>query len=478
MAQTAQLRRIDAPENDAQRVFQLQRAAYLRHPYPSREERRASLDAMERVLVENADAIADAINRDFGHRCPEESLMLELFTCVDGIRHTKKKLKKWMRPQRRHVSILFATASNRVIPMPKGVVGVVSPWNYPLFLTVSPLTSILAAGNRAMVKMASNSQHLCRLLAEKMHAVIPEDTVAILPGVRAGDFSSLPYDHLIFTGSADAGRAVMRSAAENLTPVTLELGGKSPTIICDDFDVEEAASRILYAKFVNAGQTCLAPDYLFIPEGKRDRFVEAAKRIVAERYPDVNDRSYTSVIDEKSYRRLRATLEDAEQKGATLVNLVPGAAFNDEYRKIPPTLVLDPTEDMTILREEIFGPLFPIKTYRSLDEVIEYVNVRDRPLGFYFFTNDATVEETLLYSTISGGVTVNNCMMHVAQHDMPFGGVGASGIGHYHGWEGFLEFSKLRPVFKHPRFSMLHRFYPPYKRQHRQMIDLLLKYKR
>jgi coniferyl-aldehyde dehydrogenase len=478
MAQTAQLRSIDFAENEAQRVFKLQREAYLRHPYPSHEERVASLKAVERVLVENADAIADAINRDFGHRCAEESLMLELFTCVDGIRGTVKKVKKWMRPQRRHVSILFATASNRVIPMPKGVVGIVSPWNYPLFLTVSPLTSILAAGNRAMIKMAANSQHLCRLLAEKFREVLPEDQVAILPGVRAADFSSLPYDHLIFTGSADAGRTVMRSAAENLTPVTLELGGKSPTIICDDFDVDEAASRILYAKFVNAGQTCLAPDYLFVPDGKQGRFVDAAKRIVAERYPDTNDRSYTSVIDEKSYRRLRATLEDAEQKGATIVSLVPGATFNDEYRKIPPTLVLNATDDMTILREEIFGPLLPIKTYRNLDDVIEYVNVRDRPLGFYFFTNDAAVEEKLLYSTISGGVTVNNCMMHVAQHDLPFGGVGASGIGHYHGWEGFLEFSKLRPVFKHPRFSMLHRFYPPYKPQHRRMLDLLLKFKR
>jgi coniferyl-aldehyde dehydrogenase len=478
MAQTAQLKRIDVAENEAQRIFKLQREAYLRHPYPSHDERVASLRAVERVLVGNADAIADAINRDFGHRCAEESLMLELFTCVDGIRGTAKKVKRWMRPQRRHVSILFATGRNRVIPMPKGVVGVVSPWNYPLFLTVSPLTSILAAGNRAMIKMAANSQHLCRLLAEKLGEVLPEEQVAILPGIRGSDFSSLPYDHLIFTGSADAGRTVMRSAAENLTPVTLELGGKSPTIICDDFDVEEAASRILYAKLVNAGQTCLAPDYLFVPEGKRDTFVAAAKRIVAERYPDTDDRSYTSVIDEKSYRRLRATLEDAERKGATLVSLVPGAAFNDEYRKIPPTLVLDPTDDMTILREEIFGPLLPIKTYRRLDEVIEYVNVRDRPLGFYFFTNDAAVEEKLLYSTISGGVTVNNCMLHVAQHDLPFGGIGASGMGHYHGWEGFLEFSKLRPVFTHPRFSMLHRFYPPYKPQHRRMIDMLLKLKR
>jgi coniferyl-aldehyde dehydrogenase len=478
MAQTAQLRRIEVAENEAQRIFALQRQAYLRHPYASYEERRQNLDKLERILVDNATAIAEAISADFGHRAFEESMIAELFTSVDGLRDTRKRLRKWMRPQRRHVSVLFATGSNRVIPQPKGVVGVVSPWNYPLFLTMSPLTSILAAGNRAMVKMATNSQHLCRLLAEKCRAVFPEDTLAILPGVRAQDFSTLPFDHIIFTGSADAGRTVMRSAAENLTPVTLELGGKSPTIVCDDFDVDEAASRILYAKFLNAGQTCLAPDYLFLPEGKRDQFVAAAQRIMPARYPDTNQPSYTSVIDEKSYRRLRATLEDARQKGAEIVPLVPGAAFNDELRKIPPHLVLDPTEDMKIMQEEIFGPLLPVRTYRSLDEVIAAVNAKDRPLGFYVFTNDKATEEKLLYSTISGGVSINNCMLHVAQHDMPFGGIGASGMGHYHGYEGFLEFSKLRPVFTNPRLSLLHLFYPPYTGMTRRLLGLLIRYKR
>ena len=477
MAQTAQLRRIDVEENEAQRVFNLQRQAYLAHPYPSLAERRENLHKLERVLVDNADAIAQAIMADFGHRAVEESLMAELFTSVDGLRDARRKVKRWMRPQRRHVSILFATGSNRLIPMPKGVVGVVSPWNYPLFLTIGPLTSILAAGNRAMVKMASNSQHLCRLLAEKCGAVFGEDTLAILPGVRAQDFSTLPYDHLIFTGSADAGRTVMRAAAENLTPVTLELGGKSPTILCDDFDVEEAASRILYAKFLNAGQTCLAPDYLFLPEGKRDAFVAAARRIMPQRYPDTNQSSYTSVIDEKSYRRLRATLDDAERKGGELVSLVPDATFNDALRKIPPHLVLGASDDMTIMQDEIFGPLLPVRTYRNLDEVIAYVNGRDRPLGFYIFTNDSATQEKLIYSTISGGVTVNNCMLHVAQHDQPFGGVGASGMGHYHAREGFLEFSKLRPVFKNPRTSLLHLFYPPYTARTRKLLDLLIRYK-
>jgi coniferyl-aldehyde dehydrogenase len=229
---------------------------------------------------------------------------------------------------------------------------------------------------------------------------------------------------------------------------------------------------------VNAGQTCLAPDYLFLPRAKRDAFVEAAKEITARRYPDTNDRSFTSVIDEKSYRRLRETLEDAEAKGATIVPLVPGATFNDVHRKVPPHLVLDVTDDMRIMQEEIFGPLFPVKTYETLDEVIEYVNLRDRPLGFYFFTHDKATEEKLLYGTISGGVTINNCVFHVAQHDMPFGGVGASGMGHYHGFDGFVEFSKMRPVFTSPKFDGTSMFHPPYTKKHGRLVDLLLKFKR
>jgi coniferyl-aldehyde dehydrogenase len=477
MAQTAQSRTVATVENEAQRVFKLQREAYARRPYPSYDERVANLRKLDRLLVDNAAAIAEAITADFGHRAFEETLAAEVFTSVDGIRSAAKHLHKWMAPQKRDVSILFATGKNRVIPMPKGVVGIVSPWNYPLFLTISPLTSVLAAGNRAMIKMASNSQNLCRLLADKFREAFREDVVAILPGVRAQDFSSLPYDHLIFTGSADAGRTVMRAAAENLTPVTLELGGKSPTIICDDYDIDEAASRILYAKFLNAGQTCLAPDYLLVPEHKRDAFVAAAKRIMPARYPDTDSPQYTSVIDAKSYNRLRATLDDAKSKGAELVSLVPSATFNDQLRKIPPHLILGVNDDMVVMQNEIFGPLLPVKTYKTLDEVVAYVNGKDRPLGFYVFTNDKAREQELLTSTISGGVTINNCMLHVAQHDLPFGGIGPSGMGQYHGYEGFLEFSKLRPVFKAPRLPIIDIFYPPYSGKTRKILDLLIRHK-
>ncbi|GIW43841.1 MAG: putative coniferyl aldehyde dehydrogenase [Candidatus Binatia bacterium] len=478
MAQTAQLRKLEVVENEAQRIFLAQREAFLRQPYPSLEERIENLRKLERILLEHADAICEAVRRDFGHRCAEETKTLEIFGCVDGLRYTRKMLKKWMRPQRRKVSPMFFPGKNWVLPQPKGVVGIISPWNYPVFLTISPLTSVLAAGNRAMIKMASNSQTVCRLLAEKFRSVFPEDTVAILPGVRPQEFTTLPFDHLIFTGSADAGKTVMRTAAEHLTPVTLELGGKSPTIICDDFDLEEAAERILYGKYINAGQTCLAPDYLFVPAPQRDRFVEVAKRIMSVRYPDPNDESYTSIIDDRSYRRLRATLEDAERKGAKIVPLVPQASYNDVLRKIPPTLVLDPTDDMIIMQQEIFGPLFPVKTYQDLDEVIAYINERDRPLGLYIFTNDRAKQERVLYRTLSGGVTINHVILHVAQHDLPFGGIGASGMGQYHAYEGFLEFSKLRPVFHAPRFSLLRLMYPPYRKFHRKMVDWLLRFGR
>jgi coniferyl-aldehyde dehydrogenase len=477
MAQTSQLRPFDSVDNEAQRIFKLQRDAYRSAPYPSADERVENLKKLDRLLTTNATSIGDAINADFGHRALEETLMAELFTSLDGIRSVQKKLKKWMTPQRRDVSILFATGKNRVIPMPKGVVGIISPWNYPLFLTISPLTSVIAAGNRAMIKMASNSQHLCKLLANLFREVFAEDTIAILPGVRAEDFSSLPYDHLIFTGSANAGRTVMRAAAENLTPVTLELGGKSPTILCDDYDVDEAAARILYAKFLNAGQTCLAPDYVLVPEARREAFVTAARRIMPARYPDIGGPQYTSIIDERSYRRLRTTLEDAREKGAEVVPLIPTASFDDTLRKFPPHLVLDVDDTMTVMRNEIFGPVLPVKTYRTLDEAITYVNGKDRPLGFYVFTNDKATEDKLLRSTISGGVTVNNCMLHVAQHDMPFGGVGASGMGQYHGREGFLEVSKLRPVFTAPRLPILDLFYPPYTRRHRMILDFLIRFK-
>jgi coniferyl-aldehyde dehydrogenase len=401
---------------------------------------------------------------------------LEIFPTVAGLAHARRHLAKWMRPQRRHASLWFIGAKNRVLPQPKGVVGIISPWNYPIQLTFSPLSSALAAGNRCMIKMAANSQRLCRLLQGMVSKVLPENLVAILPGVSAAEFTSLPFDHLIFTGSPRSGRVVMQTAAQNLTPVTLELGGKSPTIVAPDFDIHQAADRILFVKYMNAGQTCVAPDYLFLPPDRVKAFVDRALQIVPARYPGLDTDDYTSIIDKTSYARLKMCLQDAKNKGGTILSLLPGAEANESLCKIPPTLILDVSEDMLLMQEEIFGPLLPIKTYTDLGEVIAYVNSHERPLALYLFTDNKAVQDEVLYNTLSGGVCINDCALHVAQHDLPFGGIGHSGMGQYHGHEGFLEFSKLRPVFKQSRWPTTAWMYPPYgktfDRFYRWMIKL------
>lgn len=429
-----------------QQVFDKQRAAYLANPYPEYEERYQNLLTLERLLSDNRDEIAAAINKDFGNRSIYESKFLELFGAIDGFKYCRKQLKKWMKPNKRHTSIWFFGTKNTVLPQPKGVVGIVVPWNYPLFLCMSPLANALAAGNRVMIKMAANSQNLCRLLADLVNKEFGQETLAILPGVSANDFTNMPYNHLVFTGSPNVGRQVMAKAAQFLTPVTLELGGKSPTIIADDFDIKEACSRILTGKLYNAGQTCVAPDYLFLPEDKVQTFIDHAKKIIPKRYPKLETQDFTSIIDERAYNRLCQTINDAKQKGANIVNLLGEVSPSDAMQKIPPLLVLDSTSEMIVMQEEIFGPILPIKTYKHIDEVIEYVNQGERPLALYLFSNDQSLHDNIVKNTISGGVCINDVMMHVAQHDIPFGGVGNSGMGQYHGYEGFAELSKLRPI--------------------------------
>ena len=460
----------------AEEIFHRQRTAGREKPYPSLAERLDALEKIERILVDNQEEIADAVSADFGNRSRHETKILEIFPAVSGLRHTRRKLKKWMKTQRRHVAITFLGARNRVIPQPKGVVGIIAPWNYPLSLVVTPLTSALAAGNRCMIKMAANSQRLCELLDRLFSEVFTHDYVAILPGVSAGDFTPLPFDHLFFTGSPASGRTVMQTAAAHLTPVTLELGGKSPTIVCGDFDLRQAAERILYAKFINAGQTCIAPDYLFLPEGMVGDFAALAKEVMPRRYPEITSVDYTSIIDGANYDRLMAALDDARSKGATVVDLVPGCESDAGLRKIQPMMILDVTEEMELMQREIFGPILPVKTYTDINECIAYINAHDRPLALYLFTNDRTVRRNVLTNTLSGGVCVNDCTMHFAQHDLPFGGVGNSGMGQYHGYEGFLEFSKLRPVFiqaARPLAPSL--VFPPYGKAFTRMYDLLIK---
>jgi coniferyl-aldehyde dehydrogenase len=473
MNQTAKVISI---QSEARCLFDRQREASRKQPQISLAERRELLGKLESILIDNQEAIAAAISRDFGNRSVHETKILEIFPTVDGLRHARRHLKRWMKPQRRHVALHFKGAHNRVIPQPKGVVGIIAPWNYPLFLVLSPLTSALAAGNRCMIKMAANSQRLCRLLKDLFHDAISDEVVAILPGVAASDFTPLPFDHLIYTGSPASGRMVMKTASENLTPVTLELGGKSPTIVCDDFNSQTAAERILQAKFMNAGQTCVAPDYLFLPANQVDAFIDEARRVLPNRYPRLDMADYTTIIDAKSYQRLTALLEDARSRGADIINLLPDAAPDETARRIPPTLVRNVDENMALMQEEIFGPILPIKTYRHLNEVVDYINARPRPLALYLFTNDRQQQERIVNQTMSGGVSINDCAMHVAQHDMPFGGVGNSGMGQYHGKEGFMEFSKLRPVFRQAKRPLGAAFLsPPYGKMFDQVYKLLIK---
>ena len=448
-----------------QAALDLQRKAYFAHPVPTLAERKADLRTLQRFIRDHKQALCDAISADYGHRSRHETLLAEIFPAIDGVDNAVKHLRGWMQPQRRQVDWRnFFGASNRVIPQPLGVVGVIVPWNFPVNLSLVPLTYIFAAGNRAMVKMSENSRHLARLLIDKMPAYFPPEKLQFFDetGGVGVEFSKLAFDHLLFTGSGTTGRAVMAAAAQNLCPVTLELGGKAPAIVCEDFPLKLAAERILFVKYLNAGQICTTVDHAWLPQQRIAEFVELARGIVATRYPRLDSPDFTSVIDQRSFDRLLQALDDARQRGATLVQLVPGPAFDAATRKIAPTIVLNAPDDCQLLQREIFGPILPLRGYTSLPAVIDSINAGPRPLAVYPFSNDRAQVQMLLDRVMSGGVSVNDALFHVGQHDLPFGGVGDSGMGHYHGVEGFTTFSKLRPVFYQARFSSLKFLMPPY----------------
>jgi coniferyl-aldehyde dehydrogenase len=443
----------------------LQRQAYLAHPVPSLAERKADLRTLQRFVRENEAALCEAISADYGHRSRHETLLAEVFPAVDGVDHVIKHLRGWMKPQRRAVDLRnFLGARNRVIPQPLGVVGVIVPWNFPLNLSMVPLSYIFAAGNRAMVKMSENSRHLARLLIDKMPAYFPPEKLQFFDetGGVGVEFSKLKFDHLLFTGSGTTGRAVMAAAAANLCPVTLELGGKAPAIVCDDFPLKLAAERILFVKCLNAGQICTSVDHAWLPRASIAAFVEHAKAIVPVRYPSLASPDYTSIIDQRSFDRLLQALDDARERGATVLPLLPGPAFDPATRKIAPHIVLDAPAESLLMQREIFGPILPLRAYDRLEEVVHSVNAGARPLAIYPFSHDGAQVQMLLDRVMSGGVSVNDALFHVGQHDLPFGGVGESGMGHYHGYEGFVAFSKLRPVFYQARFSSLRFLWPPY----------------
>lgn len=457
-----------------------QRLAYHANPVPTLQQRLADLDALTALIRDNEAALVDAVNADYGSRCRFETRFSEILMVLEDIARTKKQLKKWLKPQRRHIDrLLFPTSSCKVYPQPLGVVGVIVPWNFPIMLSLSPLVAIFAAGNRAMVKMSENSEQLAQLLIRLLPQYFPADKLQIFAdqGGSGAAFSAQPFDHLFFTGSAQTGRAVMANAAKNLTPVTLELGGKSPAVVAPDFPLAKAADRILWAKAFNAGQICTNVDYLFLPHGSEQHFTELALQLVAKRYPDMNHNDYTAIIDDRAYNRLQQTLDDAVAKGATAVNLMPGQTSDQTLRKFPLTLLLNVTDDMLVMQREIFGPLLPVKSYSTAAEVISYINSKPRPLAFYPFTDDKALQQHYLEQVMSGGVTVNHAILHVGQHDLPFGGIGQSGIGHYHGYEGFLTFSKLRPVFYQGAYNSVSMLQPPYGRLAHKLTDWLIKFK-
>ncbi len=454
-----------SPHGTLDATLALQRQAYFAHPIPTLDERKADLRTLQRFIREHKDALCEAISADYGHRSRHETLLAEIFPAIDGIDHVVRHLSGWMKPQGRGVDWRnFLGARNRVIPQPLGVVGVIVPWNFPLNLSLVPLSYIFAAGNRAMVKMSENSRHLAAYLIQHMPAYFPAEKLQFVDetgGVGIA-FSKLKFDHLLFTGSGQTGRAVMAAAAQNLCPVTLELGGKAPAIVCDDFPVRVAAERILFVKLLNAGQICTTVDYAWLPAGKMDEFVALARGIVAARYPQISSADYTAIIDERSFDRLLAALEDARSRGARVLPLLDGPAFDRATRKIAPHIVLDAPPDCVLMQREIFGPILPLRAYTALDMVIDEINAGPRPLAVYPFSHDADQVQKIIDRVMSGGVSVNDALFHVGQHDLPFGGVGESGMGHYHGREGFETFSKMRPVFYQTRFSTLKFLWPPY----------------
>lgn len=469
---------LDAIRIELEDTLALQRAAYLAHPNPSFAERKADLLKLKAFVVDNRDAILDAISKDYGNRSRHESLFAEIFSIIDGVGHTLKHLKEWMKPQSRHIDIKnFLGASNRVIPQPLGVVGAIIPWNFPIWTSFNGLICTFAAGNRSMVKMSENSRHITALLMEKIPNYFPRDKLAFFDetGGVGVEFSKLKFDHLIFTGSGQTGKSVMAAAAANLCPVTLELGGKSPGILLDDFPLRTAAERLLFGKCFNAGQVCTTVDHLYVPEGKVTAFVDMAKTIITGRYPTLDTPDYTSIIDDRAFNRIVNALQDAKDRGATLVPLIPGKAWDKKTRKIAPHVVLNAPEDCELRTREIFGPVLPVIGYTKLEDTITAINSGPRPLALYPFSNNKKKIQHLITHVMSGGVTVNDGILHTAQHDMPFGGVGDSGMGHYHGYEGFVTFSKMRPVFYQAPFSAIKFLWPPYGKFATKYLDFLTK---
>ena len=465
----------DTPTTELTPTLDRLRAAWQQRK-PDHAQRRDDLQRLRDGLKGRLDEMADAIAADFGHRSKDESRIADGMTVLNDIDHLLKHLRGWMKPRHVGVGWRFLPARAQLRPMPLGVVGVIAPWNYPVNLALIPLATAIAAGNHVYLKPSEHtprtSEFLRRLLAE----VFPADRVAVaLGGAEVGAaFAALPFDHLVFTGSTAVGRKVMAAAAPNLTPLTLELGGKSPAIIADDYPIEQAAARIATGKWFNCGQTCIAPDYVLVPAAKRDALVAALRAQVHARYGAElsNLGDYTRIVNDGQYARLQGYLDDARARGIDVVTLA-GAA-DPAQRVLPPTLLLDPGDDAKVMQDEIFGPLLPLKSYRTLDEAIAYVNAHDRPLALYPFSHDRATVEKILHATLSGGVSVNDTLFHFAIGNLPFGGVGPSGMGAYHARAGFDAMSKQLPILWQARWTGGDLLKPPYSKA-KWLLDLIVR---
>ena len=451
-----------ALEDAFHRMIALSRTA----PPPTLAERLDRLARLRAAISENEARFEQAISADFGHRSTTETAIAESLLVLGEIKHAAKHLKKWMAPQRIATALQFMPAKNRLIPQPLGVVGIIAPWNYPLQLTLAPTVGALAAGNRVMIKPSELVPRFCALLKQVISAKF-DATEIVVTGIDddiSQAFAALPFDHLIFTGSTRVGRIVAEAAGRNLTPITLELGGKSPAIVDRSADLGEAAARIAYAKLVNAGQTCIAPDYALVPENSVQDFADKVQANMRTMFGiDPDNKDYTSIVSDRHYARLEGLVADAAAKGARIMQTAkPGDPAWKSKRKFPPTIVVGVTPDMTIMQEEIFGPLLPVLGYKDPAEPISYINKRDRPLALYWFGKDDAARDEVLSRTVSGGVTVNDCLFHFTQINQPMGGIGASGTGAYHGEWGFNTLSKLKPVFYRSPFNRLADLYPPY----------------
>jgi len=461
-------------------TLKLQRKAFQAEGFVELGTRIDRIERCIALLVDNQKPICDALSADYGCRSPYMTRMSEIMTSVGNLKHVKKNLKSWMKPERRSAPVpmnLFG-ARARVYHQPKGVIGNMTPWNVPIGMIFSPMADILGAGNRAMIKPSEFTPNTSELARELIGRYFDPTEIAVItggPDVGAA-FASLPFDHLIFTGATSIGRMVMRAAAENLTPVTLELGGKSPVIVGASADIEDSADKIITGKAQNAGQLCISPDYAFIPESRLEVFIEVCRRNFAAQFPTtVLNPDYNSMINERHYERVLGYIEQARERGTRIIELNPGREdFSDRSRhKIPPHIIVNPDEDLKLMQEEIFGPILIIKSYRDVGDCIAYINARPRPLALYWFGKDEAERERVLRETISGGVTVNNVLMHFACDDLPFGGVGSSGMGHYHGRDGFRTFSHAKAVYREGKLNLakLAGTLPPFGPKLAKMLD-------